>query len=196
MGDYIVDLKKDLLEQFKGKKNIEDLMEVIGKQLNDVYNFFEQLRTERSLHTAVGKQLDGVGDIVSLSRAEASMLAGEDLTSTSIDDKTYRKYLIYKILKNTCNCTYYDIMKAIGMFWDGPPLKYTEDPNRPATIIFDFEAEKDFAEQVVGIPYVKAGGVGLDVRMHKSEDFTAYYGFAMQMMCTITCECNAPELNR
>lgn len=136
MVDYISVLKEDLVEQFRGKPNIEALVEVIGIELQQVADFYEQLRTERDLDHAVGKQLDGVGDIVVMTRKEAGELAGDPIPFDVIDDDTYRQYLIYKILKNTCDCTYPDIIKAFRMFWNRP-LYYTEDPDEPATMIFD-----------------------------------------------------------
>ena len=105
MADYVATLKNDLVEQFRGKANIEALMEVIGAQLQQVYDFYDQLRQDRGVHTAVGKQLDGVGDIVVMTRMEAGKLAGDPIPFEVIDDETYRRYLIYKILKNTCDCT-------------------------------------------------------------------------------------------
>lgn len=134
MADYVATLKNDLVEQFRGKANIEALMEVIGAQLQQVYDFYDQLRQDRGVHTAVGKQLDGVGDIVVMTRMEAGKLAGDPIPFEVIDDETYRRYLIYKILKNTCDCTYPDIIKAFRMFWDRP-LYYKEDPAEPATMI-------------------------------------------------------------
>ena len=136
MADFVSALKADLVEQFRGKENIEGLVEVIGIQLQAVYDFYEQLRNERDVYTAVGKQLDGVGDIAVMTRKEAGQLAGKPIPFEVIDDDTYRQYLIYKILKNTCDCTYPDIIKAFRMFWDRP-LYYTEDPDEPATMIFD-----------------------------------------------------------
>lgn len=189
MTDYIQKLKSDLLEQFRGKPYIDALQEVIGRQLNDVAAFYQQIRDETDVNSAVGKQLDGCGDIVVLSRSQAGkMMTGEGITNNP-DDDTYRRYLIYKILKNTCNCTYYDIMKAIGMFWHGPPLRYSEDPNKPATICFEFDASKDLADQAIGIPFVKAGGVGLYMKMNKDDEFTIYYGFALQRSATALYEC-------
>ena len=76
MADYVATLKNDLVEQFRGKANIEALMEVIGAQLQQVYDFYDQLRQDRGVHTADGKQLDGVGDIVVMTRMEAGKLAG------------------------------------------------------------------------------------------------------------------------
>lgn len=189
MISYINKLKNDLLEQFKGKPYIESLVDVIGKQFDDVYEFYEQIKTETDVNNAIGKQLDGIGDIVVMSRSEAGeMITGEGVTNNP-DDETYRKYLIYKILKNTCNCTYADIMAAINMFWNGPPLKYSEDPEKPATICFEFEASKDLADQAIGIPFVKAGGVGLYMKMRKTDELGTYFGFAFQRSATAVFEC-------
>ncbi len=47
MADFVSALKADLVEQFRGKENIEGLVEVIGIQLQAVYDFYEQLRNER-----------------------------------------------------------------------------------------------------------------------------------------------------
>ena len=162
MVDYVAALKSDLVEQFRGKPNIEALVEVIGIELQQVADFYEQLRTERGLYSAVGKQLDGVGDIVVMTRKEAGQLAGDPIPFDVIDDDTYRQYLIYKILKNTCDCTYPDIIKAFKMFWDYP-LYYTEDPEQPATMIFDTgELPGDVdTTPLFRTPLIRAAGVTL-----------------------------------
>lgn len=136
MDDKLAALKDSLVEQFKGKARIEDLVEVIDEEFREIFDFFRQLRDERDLYHSVGKQLDGVGDIAVLTRKEAGQLAGDPVPVKVIEDENYRRYLIYKILKNTCDCTYPDIIKAFRMFWD-KPLYYTEDPDHPATMIFD-----------------------------------------------------------
>lgn len=162
MADYVADLKKDLVEQFRGKANIEALVEVIGEQFQQVYDFYDQLRYNRDVYSAVGKNLDGVGDIAVLSRMEAAQLAGDPIPFEVIDDERYRQYLIYKILKNTCDCTYPDIIKAFRMFWD-KPLYYTEDPAYPATMIFD-TGEMDGTVNTTPLfntPLLRAAGVTL-----------------------------------
>lgn len=131
MADFVTKLKQDLVEQFRGKANIEALMEVVGIELQEVFDFYEQLRTQRSVDTAVGKQLDGVGDIAVMTRKEAGQLAGNPIPFEVIDDDTYRQYLIYKILKNTCDCTYPDIIKAFRMFWDRPCTTRKTRNSRP-----------------------------------------------------------------
>lgn len=162
MLNYIELLKKELLEQFRGKENIEDLVEVLGMELQQIYDFLVQLRAERGLYTSVGKQLDGVGDIVDMSRADVYKYINEIEPTALLDDDIYRQYLIYKILKNTCHCTYRDIVKAFQMFWDRP-LYYREDPNEPATMIFDtgeMEGNVD-TRPLFRTPPIRAAGVTL-----------------------------------
>lgn len=164
MVDYVNKLRLDLVEQFRGKPNIEALASVIARQLQDIFAFYEQIRLETSLYSAVGKQLDGIGDIVVLSRMEAGLLAGDPIPIEVIDDDQYRKFLIYKILKNTTHTTYPDIIKAFKMFWDRP-LYYTEDPSQPATMIFD-TGEMDGTvdtSPLFDTPLIRAAGVTLKI---------------------------------
>lgn len=164
MGDYIKELRNDLLEQFRGKENIDALIRALGRQLQDVFDFYEQLRKDRGVKTAVGKQLDGVGDIAVLSRMEAGKLAGNPIPFDILDDETYRQYLIFKILKNNCDCTYWDIIKAFGMFWDRP-LYYREEPEQPATMIFDTGEMQGFVDTrpLFRTPLLRAAGVTLKI---------------------------------
>lgn len=171
MVDYRAALKNDLVEQFKGKANIEGLMEVLGEELQEIYDFYEQLRNERGVKTSVGKQLDGVGDIAVMTRKEAGALAGNPIPFEVIDDDTYRHYLIYKILKNTCDCTYPDIIKAFRMFWDRP-LYYTEDPEQPATMIFDTGEMQGLVDTtpLFKTPLLRAAGVTLKLYARTSTE--------------------------
>ena len=188
MTDYIQVLKSELLEQFKDKPKFNDFMEAVGVQLNEVAEFYEQLRGERSVDSAVGKQLDRIGDIVVLSRDEVSRETGKN------DDETYRRYIIYKILKNTCRCTYYDIMSVINMFWNGPPLIYSESLDDPAKIRFYFEASPELQDEILCIPYIKAGGVGLQITEHKTDNAKMYVGFAARRGQRYSVSCNTPVL--
>ena len=79
-----------------------------------------------------------------------------------LDDDAYRTYLIYKIWKNTNNCTYYDIIRAFKMFWD-KPLHYREDPAIPATMIFETDAMTPEADvsKLLNAPFIKAAGVAI-----------------------------------
>lgn len=162
MVDFAEKLRLDLVEQFREKPNIESLLAVIAQQLQDVFVFYEQLRMERDVYSAVGKQLDGIGDIVGLSRSDAGLLAGDPIPYEIINDDKYRIFLIYKILKNTCDCTYPNIIKAFRMFWDRP-LYYTEDPEQPATMIFDTGEMDGLVDTspLFTTPLLRAAGVTL-----------------------------------
>ena len=54
MADYVQKLRDDLVEQFKGKPVIDALMEAVGDELNEVRQFYEDLRDKRNIQTAVG----------------------------------------------------------------------------------------------------------------------------------------------
>ncbi len=167
MVDYVELLREDLVEQFKEKPVIDALMEAIGTQLNDVRRFYEDLRDKRGIQTAEGKQLDGAGDIVVLSRMEAGALACINKSVFVLDDESYRRYLIFKVWKNTNNCTYYDIIKALRMFWERP-LYYREDPAEPATMVFDTDTlppDVD-VQKLLNAPLIKAAGVRIKVVAH------------------------------
>ena len=41
MADFMKDLREDLLEQFRGKENIDVLIRALGRQLQDVFDFYE-----------------------------------------------------------------------------------------------------------------------------------------------------------
>ena len=162
MANYIDSMKKNLIEQFRDKPYIEALMEVLGSELQELYDFLVALSDEVDVNSAIGKQLDGIGDIVVLTRMEAGQLAGNPIPFEVIDDDTYRQYLIYKILKNTCDCTYPDIIKGLKMFWDRP-LYYTEDLEQPATMIFDtgeMEGNVD-TTPLFKTPLIRAAGITL-----------------------------------
>lgn len=111
---------------------------------------------------AEGKQLDRIGDIVALSRAEAGLLAGNPIPFAVIDDERYRRFLYYKIFKNTSICTYPDVMKSVRMFW-GKGLYYSEDPAQPATMIFNTPilTPEDDPSALFKAPLIRAAGVTL-----------------------------------
>lgn len=182
MADYKRKLKEDLAEQFCGKEKIESLLEVLGEELQQVFHFYEQLRDERGLYNAVGKQLDGVGDIAVMTRREAAQLAGLTSSMDTSDDELYRQYLIYKILKNTCECTYESLISAIRMFWRGEAVKYREDPSIPATIILTIDGFSDTGNLrgLLQVPIIRAAGVGALMETETTVSGTLYIGVIHQ----------------
>lgn len=175
MAKFITSLDKDLLEQFKGQPKILALIEVIGAELEAVYQFLEDLNVKRDVYTAEGAQLDGVGNIAGISRREAAALAG--ISVSDMTDELYRKYIIYKILRNTCDCTYSSLMQAIRMFWNGSSVvKYSEDPAYPATINLDIEgfSETGSLYDLMTVPLIRAAGVGFRIMTTSKMDNGIY----------------------
>jgi len=159
--DYYAFMLSDELHQFKGEDcvNTRAVLRAIAKQFDDLLEAFRELAEKRGVDGSEGVQLDGCGDIVRLTRAQAAMLSNEvttDLASIDenvlakvttpmellarhaqygiipfdvIDDDRYRQYIKFKIFLNTNTCTYADVMKVVRMFWTNSPVYYIEDVN-------------------------------------------------------------------
>ena len=172
MTDYIQRLRDDLAEQFKDKPVIEALNKVIGRQLNDVRQYFDDLRNERYLDGAVGKQLDNIGDIVGLSRLEAGELACESESVYVLNDDDYRTYLRYRIALNTNSCTYRELMTGLETIWGVSPVYYSEETDVPATIIFSVPLSSLTGEtsKIDSVPTVRPAGVRALFRYYAQAD--------------------------
>lgn len=155
---------RDMPQQFLGKPRIEALVEAFAKQLQELDGVFKDLDSLTDVDTAEGKNLDLVGTIVSLTRKEAGTLAGNTDMDPDLSDDTYRKFLKYKILANTNECTYYDMMNGLEMLWNVSPVYYEEDPDYPATIMLTLPVSEHSGEMVdVGrVPVIKPAGVRVE----------------------------------
>ena len=161
MLDAYMALVDSLIEQFRGKPRIDVLIRAIAKQFQRVADFYAQLQFERSLDTAVGAQLDRIGDIVRLTRNEAIELSGDG----SLGDEQYRLWLKYKALANISRGQYGDFIAAAKMFV-GPAntIRYTERPDFPAMARINILAVG--AGQLALLDYLKflkAAGVQLEI---------------------------------
>ena len=143
--DILKDWLRDLPMQFLGKKNIEVLIKAFARQLQELDTVFDELNSKTDLDTAMGQNLDYVGTIIPLTRKEAGELAGLNVEEPVMSDERYRQFLRYKLLVNTNECTYYDLMNGLALLWDVSPIYYIEDPDLPATIILT-------------MPFLKPGG--------------------------------------
>jgi len=156
---------KDFPWQFRGKPKIEALCQCWDRQFEQIFSCLEQMKLILDVDRAQGAQLDRIGDIVVLSRAQAGLLAtqGGSIDFDVIDDVRYRKYLKYKILENTSNATYKDIISAIKMIWGADKIKYLENEEGPASLTVSFPYHYT-AGDVFILPPLTAAGVGIHVR--------------------------------
>ena len=136
-------LIEDFPSQFKGKPKIEALCACFDRQFAEIEQCFQQLLFLLDIEKEEGEQLDRIGDIVVLSRAEAGLLAAQGgvIDFDVIDDARYRKYLKYKILANTSNTTYRDIITAVKTIWDVDKVSYNENTDGPASLTVSFPYE-------------------------------------------------------
>lgn len=152
---YEAKLMQDVPQQFKNQYNISILFGALAKQLDDLATFYRDLLLARTIAVAVGKQLDYIGDIVCLTRAEASAIAA---SNGIMDDNMYRRYLLYKITLNTSNCTLQDIYDAVRAFGNDI-AQYSEDIRHQATIILRMSDK--LYEMFSHFKFAKSAGVQL-----------------------------------
>ena len=153
---------EDIPQQFLSKHNIEVLIKAFARQLQEVQQVFDDLKTMLSLDTATVENLDHVGTIVSLSRKDAHTILRK-AKDTEITDDVYRNVLRYMTLKNSCECTYEDIMESMRLIWNETDISYVEKPERPATIFIMLRnADIDGMDPVLGrVLAIKPSGVSM-----------------------------------
>lgn len=152
---------RDLPQQFQDKKKIGILIRAFAVQMEEVSEVFRQINENTDIVSASGVNLDHIGDIVSLSRKDASYLLRD--ATKKITDDIYRAALRYKMLSNNTECTYYEIMDAMSLLWDTDTISYKELSERPATICMILPSvDVDAIDPSVGrILSIKPSGVAM-----------------------------------
>lgn len=162
-----------LPEQFKRKHNIEVLIQAFAAELEELVEVFKELETQRAIHTAYGKQLDGIGEIVNLSRVESTAYAGI-VDFYVLDDDRYRLFLMYKALRNANMCTFPELMEICRLLYNAKLLYYREFNDHPAH--FQVMVGAEFQEWMMGMLNnvnltVKPGGVSVEMKFFELEFF-------------------------
>lgn len=125
-----------LPEQFRNQVNIEAIIQSYAEQLEEVAAMFRQLSELRSFDASEGAQLDGIGDIVVLSRPESALYAGI-IDFDVIDDERYRLFLKYKAMRNSSRCTFPELVAACKLLYKAEVIYYREIPAYPATFFLN-----------------------------------------------------------
>jgi hypothetical protein len=142
-----ISLDKDIISQFKNKPNISALQKVLETRLYEVEFFFEQINEIKDIFSCTGQQLDVIGNILGLTRYNASQLA-LNADFTHLDDDLYRLFLLQKIALNTSNGTYKDMLKNLNVFFGNEArdnFTYSEKPENPATVFWQMDKLFDTA---------------------------------------------------
>ena len=109
-----------LAGQFRGKpsedgySNLQKLIKAFAESYQEADDANQQLLSERSLETAFGVQLDGLGEILGLPRED-----GES-------DDDYRERLIFQSFINNASGTPEDVMRVLKFLTNATQVGYNE----------------------------------------------------------------------
>lgn len=181
MIDYVELLLADIPQQYKNRPKIVALIRALGRQLNELIEFYGQLYTDRFISTAEGKQLDLIGNILVLTRKEAKDMLG---LTEDISDERYRQLLVYKAQLNFGDGTYTSIMNCLKIIHgEDLPFWYVEELEHPATLILETKEKPstEIVKSMIETPVPRAGGVGLLIRATEERDMMYGTGITSQV---------------
>lgn len=150
---------QDMPAQFWNKHNIDVILRSYSRQFAELYEVCEQLKNRLDIDSSSGVLLDGIGDILTMTRKGAY----EILKTDKMDDDKYRKVLHYQALKESSDATYEDIMKSMRLLWNPEGIHYEEPRDLPATIHIRMDqVSLDDMDPAIGAPItIKPAGVNL-----------------------------------
>lgn len=187
---------RDMPQQFHEKHNIDILIKAFARQFEEVEQMLKDVNELTTLDNAKGVNLDNVGDIVCLSRKDARTVL-KDTTAKKIKDDVYRKAIQWKTLKNTCDCTYDDIMTSLNLIWNTDNITYFEDPNVPATVFILLPSVGfDEVDPSVGrVLAIKSSGVAIVYSVDYVEkiNISGLERFIVRVMFRMSFEYPIPE---
>lgn len=166
------EMERKLPEQFKGKRNISVFLEAVADELEELRTALRGMLEKTAFSAAEGVNLDGIGDIVVLSRESARQLLSG--ASDLLTDDYYRNMLRYKAAKNTSICTSEEIISLYKMLYASGRVRYWESPSHPAHFSIMVETDMDLAdiEQMANFDMaVKPGGVSMTLSFIEGDCF-------------------------
>lgn len=113
-----------LTNQFSESQKLRALIETLVKPLQTVCDGAEQLKLNRWIDTAVGKQLDGCGYIVGEKRLGR-------------DDSAYREAIRFRVFVNTSNGTPSDLITGVKVLTYPDDIQYIEQYPATAMVFTD-----------------------------------------------------------
>lgn len=156
-----------LLEQYKGKPQIEGVISSITAQIQDMENVAYSLIVGRAIATAEGVQLDLIGTIVGLARVSGQ------------SDDTYRTLLYVKIGTNTSQGAPPKIISIYKLLTGASVVFYQNLTRASILLAVDIDIDPDNDPDAVRLIYqniqnVVAGGVKVDYLICFSPDEDAF----------------------
>ncbi len=112
----------NLVEQFKGRAILTEFLTVFVDQIQELEDVYFQIFENRTIDTAVGEQLDGLGEII-----------GEDREGR--DDDEYRLALRVRILLNKCSGSPEQIIEIMSLATGGRTVHLVEWPHGAEALV-------------------------------------------------------------
>ena len=136
MMDYITIGQGRLTNQFSEKPLIRALTGAMLAPLTESEAVADQLRSERWISTAIGKQLDGCGYIVGESRMGR-------------DDDSYRAAILFRVFVNTSNATPENLIHGLRYLTSPDDIQYIEQYPATAMLFTDGPNVQDDIQTVM-----------------------------------------------
>lgn len=106
---HVAEALGNYIQKFKGKPRLMALTTAYIEQIQDLEDAFYQLITDRTIETAVGAQLDGIGSIVGEAREGR-------------EDEDYRLAIRVRILLNLTNGTIEQVIEILSLATGGKTI--------------------------------------------------------------------------
>lgn len=149
LEDHCVEALRRLITRYKGKPRLSDFLCTLADPLTELEAAAFDVWRGRQLGTAVGVQLDGLGDIVGEPRKDRS-------------DADFEVFIRVKVLVNRSDGTVEDLAGIIRQAF-GDDVEASVRPYYPASLVVSIpNMTVDPEDFVLYLRAAKAGGVRLD----------------------------------
>jgi hypothetical protein len=111
-------------QQFKESENFNKILKIIASECDDLVGVFNQIKTAFYLESAIGVQLDIIGQIVQEER-------------NGLNDQDYREAIKFKIFLNTSKGKVEEIIFILKTITDATKIIYSDHPPAGYTIYSD-----------------------------------------------------------
>ena len=153
MRDLVTHGLNRLAYQFKDSEKLKSLISVQLQEFGTLDNIFDNLLNDRFIDTAIGAQLDGLGEILGLPRpflpvdvigafgffSDPTSKSFGDITDPNLggyfvdfaatrqiaNDEAYRKLLRAKAVINGTSTTVGETINMVSLMFDGARVRYT-----------------------------------------------------------------------
>lgn len=201
MRDLVEHGLNRLAFQFKESDKLKDLISVQLDGFQNLDNTFNDLLDNRLLDNAIGKQLDGIGEILGLPRpflsvdvqgvfgflTDPTALAFGDINDPELggnfvdysatrqiaNDETYRKLLKAKAVINRTSMTVEETLDMISLMFDGARVRYILTTNLAPS----YTIEKVLTVPEIGLISILPKLIGIDNVTYIAIDTFSQFGF-------------------